>query len=106
MAVMKNGTIFLVGGRPGLYMWINTDGSGAEWEQIDITAFHNTCNPREAIQEPGQTTAYTDIVTLDDTHLLYIYDRIPNGWKAIAEESSETNSVWVVRVTLKQNGSC
>jgi hypothetical protein len=32
-------------------------------------------------------------------HRLYIYDRIPNGWKAIAADTPETNSVWVVRVT-------
>ena len=100
VAVMENGTILLVGGRPGLYMWINTDGSGREWERIDMTAFHNACIPREPILEPGQTTAYTGIVALDDRNLLYIYDRIPNSWNAIAERSSDTNSVWVVRVTL------
>ena len=43
-----------------------------------------------------------EVIVLDDTHLLYIYDRIPNGWKAIAADSPETNSVWVVRVTLER----
>jgi hypothetical protein len=32
--------------------------------------------------------------------VLYIYDRIPKGWHAIPKDSLETNSVWVVRITL------
>ena len=48
------------------------------------------------------TSSYTEVVVLDEGHLLYIYDRIPNGWKAIAADSPETNSVWVVRVTLQR----
>jgi hypothetical protein len=49
-----------------------------------------------------RTSAYTEVVTLDDTHVLYIYDRIPNGWYPIPEDSSETNSVWIVRMTLRK----
>jgi hypothetical protein len=47
-----------------------------------------------------RTSAYTEVITLDDTHLLYIYDRIPNGWYPVPKDSPETNSVWVVRMTI------
>ncbi len=49
-----------------------------------------------------RTSAYTEVVTLDDTHALYIYDRIPNGWYPIPKDSPETNSVWVVRMTVRK----
>jgi len=29
-----------------------------------------------------------------------MYDRIPHGWDAISERSTDTNNIWVVRVTL------
>ena len=44
---------------------------------------------------------------MDDSHLIIMYDRIPNGWNPIPAESTETNSIWVVRVTLtKANAGC
>lgn len=46
------------------------------------------------------TTGYTEVAVVDDTHLLIIYDRVPNGWVAIPADSKETNSVWVVRVAM------
>lgn len=46
-------------------------------------------------------TGYTEVAVLDDMHLLVIYDRVPNGWLAIPTDSKETNSAWVVRVTME-----
>jgi hypothetical protein len=43
------------------------------------------------------------VVALDDTRLLVIYDRIPHGWSAIPKDSTETNSVWVVRLALARS---
>ncbi len=31
-----------------------------------------------------------------------MYDRIPNSWDAIPAKSTETSSIWVVRVTLRK----
>jgi hypothetical protein len=41
-----------------------------------------------------------EVVTLDEKHLLCIYDLVPHGWPAIPKDSADTNSVRVVRVTL------
>ena len=67
---------------------------------VDVVANHNEFRPEESVVVSQRTSAYTEIVALDDKHLLYIYDRIPNGWMQIPGNSSETNSVWVVRVTV------
>ena len=101
LAVRADGSVALSGGRPGLFLWINRDGSGLTWERIDLMAHHNACVPAEPIKAAGNTTAYTEVAVLDDTHLLMIYDCVPNGWAALPADSSETNSVWVVRVTLE-----
>ena len=51
LAVMKNGTVVLSGGRPGLYAWFNADGSGKDWQRVDIMAHHNAFAPRDAMKE-------------------------------------------------------
>jgi hypothetical protein len=105
LAVMKDGMVVLSGGRPGLYAWFNTDGTGKDWQRVDVLANHNAGRPKEPIANPaagGNTSSYTEVVGLDDTHLLMIYDRIPNGWHAIPRDSTDTNSVWVVRMTVEK----
>ncbi len=95
------GTLFLSSGRPGIYVWCNLDGMGRNWEKIDIMAHHNACRPDETITAE-HTSSYTEIVALDDSSALLIYDRIPHGWHAIPKDSPDTNSVWVVRLALKR----
>ncbi len=107
LAVMADGAIALSGGRPGLYLWLNADGSGQRWQQIDILAHHNSCHPQEPIVysedlSRQQTTAYTEVVAIDEDNLLYMYDRAPNGWHRIPEEMDDTNSVWLVRATVER----
>jgi hypothetical protein len=92
------GTLALSGGRPGLFLWLDREGTGQSWQEIDILAHHNACLPGEAIQH---TSSYTEVIALDDHHLLYIYDRLANGWHWIPEDMDDTNSVWVVRVTVE-----
>ena len=98
--VTAEGAILLVGGRPGIYLWVNEDGSGNSWETVDMMRHHNAFVPDEPIREPQHTTAYTDIIELGANDYLYIYDRIPCGWSAIPDDSSLTNSVWVVRIRV------
>ena len=105
--VMDDGTVALSGGRPGLYLWLNADGSGQDWQQIDILAHHNSCHPGEPViysedLSRQQTTAYTEVVAVDENTLLYMYDRAPNGWRRIPEEMDDTNSVWLVRATVER----
>jgi hypothetical protein len=96
--MLGNGTLALSGGRPGIYLWLNWDGTGLDWERIDLVAHHDACHPSEPIQG---TTAYTGLVEVDEHHLLCMYDRTPNGWDRIPEEMDDTNSVWIVRVTVE-----
>ncbi len=114
LAVMPSGVIALSGGRPGIFAWFNADGAGAGWQAVDIAAHHNACQPRDAIHpDPwiprdemirkglrGFTSSYTELIRLDDHALLLIYDRLAFGWHAIPDASDETNSVWVVRITV------
>jgi hypothetical protein len=107
LAVMDSGAVALSGGRPGLYLWLNANGDGQDWRQIDILAHHNSCQPQEQILysedlSRQQTTAYTEVVAVDERTLLYIYDRVPNGWRRIPEDMDDTNSVWLVRATVQQ----
>lgn len=97
LAVLQNGLLALSGGRPGIFVWFNADGKAKEWQAIDLLAHHNACHPQEPIStKVTQTSSYTEVVALDPTHALCIYDRVPNGWNAIPSESQDTNSVWVV----------
>lgn len=103
LQTMPDGTVFLSGGRPGLYLFYNADKEGREWEQVDLRANHNEFVKAEPIVNPGSNSSnYTEIVKLDDNHLLYIYDRIPSGWDKLPKGSTQTNSVWVVRVTVEK----
>jgi hypothetical protein len=102
LAVLPDGTIALSSGRPSIYLWLNRTGDPLNWkawDRVDILDHHNTLIPDEPIHHPhNHTSAYTEIIPLDDHHLLMIYDRIPHGWPGIPEGSSETNSCWVVRI--------
>jgi hypothetical protein len=106
LAVLRSGTIVLSGGRPGLYLWISRDRTGKRWDRVDLQANHNGCLPSEPINPPGggpgpNTSSYTEVVALDSRTLLVIYDRVPMGWGPITTDSAETNSVWVVRATIR-----
>jgi hypothetical protein len=68
LAVMKDGTVLLSGGRPGLRLWINRDGTGKDWQEVDIVKY------RYKFVNNGDTTGYTELAVLDDSHLLYVYD--------------------------------
>ena len=107
LAVMEDGAVALSGGRPGLYLWLNADGSGQDWQQIDILAHHNSCHPQDPIIYSEDlsrqlSTSYTEVVAVDENNLLYMYDRAPNGWRRIPEEMDDTNSVWLVRATVER----
>ena len=102
LAMLKDGTLVLSGGRPGLFLWFSADGAGKTWERFDLLAHHNACVPKEPITAPGKTSSYTEVIPVSDTDVLCIYDRIPHSWNAIPRDSKETNSVWVVRVKVEK----
>jgi len=102
LAVLRDGMVVLSGGRPGLYAWFNLDGTGKDWQRIDMKAHHNAAVPKEPITRNDHTSSYTEVVALGDGELLYIYDRIPFSWGQIPRDSAETNSVWVVRLNVER----
>ena len=101
VAQMKNGSLVLTGGRPGIFAWINSAGDGKNWLQVDLQGHHNENQPQDAIKRSDQTTSYTEVVALDEQSVMVMYDRIPHGWSAIPENSRETNSIWVVKLAWK-----
>jgi hypothetical protein len=56
----------------------------------------------DPILRPEQTSAYTELVMLDERTALLIYDRVPHGWQLIPKESADTNTVWVVRLEMSE----
>ena len=105
VALMKDGSLVLTGGRPGIFAWINRAGDGQDWLRVDLQSHHNEHHPQDAITARfnlgDQTTSYTEVVALDEQSVLVMYDRIPHGWNAIPQDSQDTNSIWVVKLAWK-----
>jgi hypothetical protein len=102
---MPDGTLLLAGGRPGMRFWIDVSGTAQGWQHIDLQLHHTWCVPDEPILNTDhharkQSTSYTELLALDDRHLLMVYDRTPHGWNRIPAGVDDTNSLWVVRLTL------
>ncbi len=102
LSLSAKGMLLLSGGRPGLYVWLNSQGDAVRWHRIDLQAHHNKWVKEEPIllavaSGKSNSTSYTEVRWLDDRHFLVIYDRLANGWSPIPKDSKGTNSVWVVR---------
>jgi hypothetical protein len=110
LAVMKDGMVVLSGGRPGVSLWFNLDGRGEEWQRAAIV-------PEEAAKATDiswkeimvhnrgdvvRTTSYTEVLALDERNVLVIYDYIPCGWAPVPPDSTEANSIWVLRATVSR----
>jgi hypothetical protein len=107
LAVLESGVIVLTGGRPGVSAWVDEQGEGKEWTHIDLSAHHNAAVPSEPhVTTDGDptkhsTTGYTEVVALDNGDLLVIYDRLRGGWDNLSADPTQTNSVWVVKITVQ-----
>ena len=77
LAVTRNGAVVLCGGRPGLFLWLNADGTGKDWQKISIFDHHNSLASAEerfgGYRSDG-TTAYGTVIVLDGNEVLFIYD--------------------------------
>jgi hypothetical protein len=119
LAVLDGGRLLaLSGGRSGISVWFNTDGVGADWQPVDIVAAHNAARPPDDRIDPDSTgcwlsvpelrkrpvtgfsSCYTELAALDERTLLLVYDRVGLGWNAIPDDSSETKSVWTIRLRV------
>ena len=98
----RSGVIALSTGRPGVHLWVSTDGRGEKWQNIDILKHHNRWAPSPAHRiEPHQTTAYTELVEVAPNVLLLVYDRVPFGWEAVPFESEERARIFAVPVEIR-----
>jgi hypothetical protein len=115
LATLPDGLLALSGGRPGLFVWFNAAGDGLTWEAVDLRANHNAAAPADYIHESEditektafhhyrhETSSYTQLVRIDDTHFMAIYDRGPHGGEKIEKIAPETNSLWVVRIVVRR----
>lgn len=108
LVTMPDGTLLLAGGRPGMRFWIDPTGAAQSWHHVDLQLHHTWCVPQEPILQSDhaarkQSTSYTELLPLDDRHLLLVYDRTPHGWDRIPAQSSETNSLWIIRLTVHKD---
>jgi hypothetical protein len=116
--MLHEGILALSGGRSGITVWFNTDGSGRDWQPVDIVSAHNAaCLPADRIEPDshnawsppdemrrtgitGFSSCYTELAALDENTLLLTYDRVGFGWHPIPDDVDETNSVWVMRIRI------
>ena len=92
LARLGNGALVLTCGRPGLFLWLCTDGKGENWEVLNLGAHHNECIEHEAERfseqfcsaesdgDPAISTTYTGIMPWKSDGLIVTYDRLANGW--------------------------
>jgi|GEM_PF-310642 len=108
---LENGAILLSGGRPGLFVWVCTDGSGNTWERFNLAQHHNRHQADAALQyadavcegkgvDPPQTTSYTGMVAIGPDEVLVCYDRLGNGWKGAPGPWGTFDSVSCVRLKV------
>jgi hypothetical protein len=114
LAVTRGGVVALFGGRPGLHIWLNADGTGGDWQGIDLFKHHNQLAAPNHVRYPGVdvgyapslgqnapaapqqayrfdgSSAYGSIVALSDAELLMIYDCF----------TAEHFGIYVVRATI------
>ena len=91
LAVMSDGKVVLSGGRPGLVLMGQCRRLGQGLATRRYPAHHNATHPEEPISNRA-TRPPTRKSSLDDTHLIYMYDRIPHSWRAIPKGSADTRT--------------
>ena len=49
VALMKDGSLVLTGGRPGIFAWINRAGDGRDWLEVDLQSHRNENHPQAGL---------------------------------------------------------
>ena len=103
---LGNGALVLTGGRPGLFLWVSADGSGEEWDALNLGAHHNRfieageCRFSEAFcntvtdEDPDMSTAYTGLVACGSDGVTVTYDRLANGWSGAPGPNGDVDRVF------------
>lgn len=96
---LGNGLLVLSGGRPGLFVWVCTDGEGTAWQAVNLAEHHNTFVTEPAVQYTAavETTSYTGMVAVGPDEVLICYDRLAKGWEGGPGAKGELDTVFCVR---------
>ena len=125
LRVLTNGMIVLGGGRPGIKLWVCTDGEGEAWQTIDIAQEHNrlvratrpellyvpkvtnASSPFTGRADPPNTSSYTSIYEVFDaatkssaSTIVVSYDRLANGWGGPPGPWGAADTMMTMRITL------
>ena len=65
---------------------------------LDVSGFSFNGQTMQLADGTYMATLYGRFVQPED----YSYDRVPNSWQRIPEDMDDTNSVWLVRVTVER----
>lgn len=107
MLRIQNGAIVLASGRPGMRLWISTDGRGKAWQDVDIVEHHNKWAPnpnyqiqtRKDLPESRQTSSYTGLVETSPNHMILVYDR---GAKPSPSSGEDRTRIFVMPIEVQR----
>ena len=112
LVCLENGVLLLSGGRPGLMLWVCTDGKGEDWRALNLAEHHNATCPDPALRfpescvaasdngTPACTTSYTNMKAVGADEALICYDRLGNGWDGAPGPWGAHDTVFTVRVRV------
>ena len=116
MVRLRNGTIALSTGRPGLYLWLSTDSRGKQWESIDLVKYHNSAvetphhirifyeetKEGRILHAHKETTGYTAMVEVSPNRILLAYDRCPFGAEPVPRDSQNRSQIYLLEIEVQR----
>jgi hypothetical protein len=112
LARLGNGALVLTCGRPGIFLWLCTDGKGEKWEALNLGAHHNKCTEHQPHRfseafckgksdgDPAISTTYTGIMPWKSDGLIVTYDRLANGWSGAPGPNGDFDRVFSVALKV------
>ncbi len=112
LARLENGLIVLSSGRPGLFLWVCSDGEENGWERFNLAAHHNAAFPDRSQHytdafcqadpqvSPALSTSYTGILAMGPHEVFVCYDRLGNGWGGAPGPWGGTDAIFCVRLQI------
>lgn len=115
---LRSGALVLTGGRAGLFLWVNADGTARSWTRVNLAAAHNrllaaqpellfseACvnitGPYQPRPDVAGTTSYTGMAVLDDADAILVsYDRLANGWHYPPGPYGTEDRVFTMRIHI------
>lgn len=96
---LDNGALVLSGGRPGLYLWVCTDGEGKAWQPVNLAEHHDAfiADPDSRFGPGVPTTSYTGMIAIGRDEVMVCYDRLAKGWEGGPDEQGDLDTVFCVR---------